>query len=104
MREPGRLWAKDVPLDEAIHRFTVGEDPDTDLALVAWDALGSAAHARMLAATGLIPAADAEALVGGLMDIAKAARAGSFTIPVQMEDCHTAIACPGDEHPLLALF
>jgi len=49
MSEPTRLWAKDLPLDEAIHRLTVGEDPQTDLALVAWDALGSAAHARMLA-------------------------------------------------------
>ena len=91
MSEPGRLWAKDVPLDEAIHRFTVGEDPDTYLALVAWDARGSAAHARMLAASGLMPTGDAEALVGGLRDIATAARTGSFAIPVAMEDCHTAI-------------
>ena len=52
--EATTLWAKDVPLDAAIHRFTVGEDPETDLTLLAWDALGSAAHAKMLAATGLI--------------------------------------------------
>ena len=91
MSEPTRLWAKDLPLDEAIHRFTVGEDPQTDLALVAWDALGSSAHARMLAATGLIPEADAAALVAGLRDIAARARKGDFAIPAHMEDCHTAI-------------
>ncbi len=89
--KPERLWAKAVPLDEAIHRFTVGEDPDTDLALLAWDALGSAAHARMLAATGLITKADATALVTELQRIAGLARSGAFAIPDQLEDCHTAI-------------
>jgi len=86
-----RLWAKDVPLDEVIHRFTVGEDPDTDLSLLAWDAQGSAAHAKMLAATGLIPAADAAALVRALQGIAERARQGTFPIPAHLEDGHTAI-------------
>ena len=91
MKPEQTLWAKGVPLDATIHRFTVGDDPDTDLALVAWDALGSAAHARMLAATGLIPAADAAALVARLREIAALARQGAFPIPVEMEDGHTAI-------------
>jgi argininosuccinate lyase len=86
-----RLWAKDLPLDVAIHRFTVGEDPDTDLALVPFDALGSAAHARMLAATGLLEAADAAALVQELERIAHRARQKAFPIPPELEDCHTAI-------------
>jgi argininosuccinate lyase len=86
-----RLWAKDLPLDEAIHRFTVGEDPDTDLALLPFDALGSAAHARMLAATGLLEPADATALVQGLKRIAGLARQNAFPIPPHLEDGHTAI-------------
>ena len=86
-----RLWAKDLPLDVAIHRFTVGEDPDTDLALLAYDALGSAAHARMLAAVGLLSPEDAAALVRGLKRIANLARQHAFPIPVQLEDAHTAI-------------
>ncbi|GLH74412.1 argininosuccinate lyase [Geothrix limicola] len=85
------LWAKDLPLDVAIHRFTVGEDPDTDLALLAWDALGSAAHARMLASAGLLEPADAAALVRGLKRIANLARQNAFPIPPHMEDGHTAI-------------
>lgn len=85
------LWAKDLPLDAAIHRFTVGEDPDTDLALLPWDARGSAAHARMLAATGLIPAGDAEALVRALRRIANLAEQGAFPISPEQEDGHTAI-------------
>ncbi|HEX9082647.1 MAG TPA: lyase family protein, partial [Holophagaceae bacterium] len=85
------LWAKDLPLDAAIHRFTVGEDPDTDQALLPWDARGSAAHARMLAATGLIPTADAEALVRALRRIANLAEQGAFPISPEQEDGHTAI-------------
>jgi argininosuccinate lyase len=85
------LWAKDLPLDVAIHRFTVGEDPDTDLALLPFDALGSAAHAKMLASVGLLEAADAAALVRGLSRIANLARQNAFPIPAHLEDCHTAI-------------
>jgi argininosuccinate lyase len=85
------LWAKDLPLDVAIHRFTVGEDPDTDLTLLPWDALGSAAHAKMLAATGLLSPSDAAALIRGLKRIANLARQHAFPIPPHMEDGHTAI-------------
>jgi argininosuccinate lyase len=85
------LWAKDLPLDVAIHRFTVGEDPDTDLTLLPWDALGSAAHAKMLAATGLLEPSDATALIRGLKRIANLARQNAFPIPPHMEDGHTAI-------------
>ena len=86
-----QLWAKDLPLDVAIHRFTVGEDPDTDLALLPWDALGSAAHARMLAASGLLEPADAVALIRGLKRITNLARQNAFPIPPHLEDGHTAI-------------
>ncbi|WLT31436.1 argininosuccinate lyase [Geothrix sp. PMB-07] len=85
------LWAKDLPLDVAIHRFTVGDDPDTDLTLLPWDALGSAAHAKMLAATGLLDSADAAALVRGLKRIANLAKQNAFPIPPHLEDGHTAI-------------
>lgn len=86
-----RLWAKDLPLDVAIHRFTVGEDPDTDLTLLPWDCLGSAAHAKMLAATGLLEPSDAAALVRGLKRISNLARQNAFPIPPHLEDGHTAI-------------
>jgi argininosuccinate lyase len=89
--EPSTLWAKDLPLDVAIHRFTVGEDPDTDLTLLPWDTLGSAAHAKMLAATGLLDPADAAALVRGLKRISNLARQNAFSIPPHLEDGHTAI-------------
>src|SRR5688572_26367887 len=85
------LWSKGLPLDAAIHRFTVGDDPVVDLALVPHDALGSAAHARMLARVGLMPEADMRALVSALHALHDEARAGTFTIRPEQEDGHTAL-------------
>ena len=86
-----QIWSKGLPLDAAVHRFTVGEDPDMDVVLLPYDAAGSAAHARMLAHVGLLPAKDAEALVGKLAAIAKRAREGSIRISPEQEDAHTVI-------------
>ena len=85
------LWAKDLPLDAAIHRFTVGRDPELDLALYGFDCIASAAHVRMLAATQLIELSDSTALLAAL----KAQYALSVRSAVQIEDsqedCHTAL-------------
>ena len=62
-KDMSRLWGKGLPLDAAIHRFSVGDDPELDKRLLSFDALGSAAHARMLAHAGLMPVKDAQALV-----------------------------------------
>jgi argininosuccinate lyase len=86
-----QLWAKGLPLDEAIHRFTVGDDPELDVRLLVHDALGSAAHARMLARAGLLTVKDAEALVKALSGIARRAREGRLHITAEQEDAHTAI-------------
>ncbi len=85
------LWSKGLPLDATIHRFTVGDDPWVDLALAPHDALGSAAHARMLSRVGLLPEVDMRALVAALRAIHDQARAGAFSIRPEQEDGHTAL-------------
>ena len=86
-----QLWAKGLPLDEAIHRFTVGDDPELDVRLLVHDALGSAAHARMLAHAGLLTNEDATTLVKALANIARKARLNGIAISKEQEDAHTAI-------------
>ena len=90
-KDMSRLWGKGLPLDAAIHRFSVGDDPELDKRLLSFDALGSAAHARMLAHAGLMPVKDAQALVDALAGIAARARRGELGIDPAQEDCHTAI-------------
>jgi argininosuccinate lyase len=85
------LWDKSLPLDGAVHRFTVGDDPTTDLALVPHDCVASAAHARTLQAAGLLAAPDARALLGALRDARGDAFAGRFAIAPAQEDGHTAL-------------
>lgn len=74
-----------------MHSFTVGEDPINDRNLVAWDALASAAHARMLSSIGLIAPSDLDAIVKELREIFIEGLNDTFEIPVELEDCHTAI-------------
>jgi argininosuccinate lyase len=89
-----RLWERGgagAGPDAAVERFTVGDDPELDRELVAWDALASAAHATMLAEIGVLTAAERDALLAELAAIAGEARAGRFPIAREEEDGHTAI-------------
>jgi argininosuccinate lyase len=86
-----RLWEKGDPLDDRVRRFTVGRDPELDLALAPHDALASAAHATMLAEIGVLTGEEAEALVAELSRLATAARTGDFRIAPEEEDVHTAL-------------
>ncbi|MCB1609129.1 MAG: argininosuccinate lyase [Xanthomonadales bacterium] len=88
---PATLWAKGLPLDQAIHRFTVGEDPQLDLQLLPFDCMGSAAHARMLTEVGLLPWADGQGLVGALAALFPRCQAGQLLIDPALEDGHTAL-------------
>ena len=52
------------------------------------DIAGSIAHARMLAATGIIAATDADAIASGLEAIAGEIEAGRFAFSTALEDIH----------------
>lgn len=81
-------------------RFTKGTDKGVeeftssisfDCRMYREDIAGSIAHATMLARCGIIPAADAEAIVGGLRDILADIEAGNFSFDVSLEDIHMNI-------------
>ena len=87
----GRLWggrAEHGPA-EAFDRLNASLAVDRRL----WeeDIAGSRAHARMLAACGIIPAADAEAIDRGLSHIHGEMEDGTFAFAPSDEDIHTAI-------------
>ena len=86
-----RLWEKGLPLDERVLRYTAGEDHLLDARLVAYDIRGSTAHARMLAAVGLISDEDRDAIVRGLKELGTAFDAGEWEIGLEDEDAHTAL-------------
>jgi len=62
-----------------------------DRRLYRHDIAGSIAHARMLAKQGIIPAADAEAIVRGLEEVRQEIERGEFPFRQELEDIHLNI-------------
>jgi len=77
------------PLDPRIRAFTSSLDLDRRIAAI--DVRGSIAHARMLGKQGIVPGADATAIVAGLEQIAADLEAGAFPWPADAEDVHSAV-------------
>jgi len=76
-------------LHPAIARFNASIG--FDIQLIEYDLTGSQAHARMLAHTGIISAAEGETLVNGLEQIRQEYRDGQFTPGIEAEDVHFAV-------------
>ena len=74
-------------MDALTAEYTAGMDRD----LWAHDIAGSVAHARMLGATGIIAAEDAEAIIAGLAEVLADFRAGRVTWKPELEDIHTHV-------------
>ena len=77
------------PVDEQVKRFTASVDFDRRLAK--YDIEGSLAHARMLAARGILPRRDLAAIQRGLARIRREIASGSFEWSVDAEDVHLNI-------------
>ena len=72
-----------------VERFTASID--IDRRLYRYDIEGSIAHSRMLAKTGIIPEAEAEAIVQGLAQVRGEIEAGRFAFDPRLEDIHMHI-------------
>lgn len=85
------LWSGrfEKPVSEFTQEF--GASLPVDKAMYHQDIAGSRAHARMLAAQGVISKEDADAIVAGLNDIEKSIEAGEFGFDINDEDIHMAI-------------
>src|SRR5436305_2219952 len=91
-RRPGRqLWSGRFtePVDERVKRFTASVDFDRRLAKQ--DIAGSLAHARMLAAAGIISKRDLRAIERGLARIRREIQSGRFAWSLDAEDVHLNI-------------
>ncbi len=86
------IWSKGGDeTNRLVHDFTVGDDYLYDRALAPFDMLGSIAHAKMLAAVGLISADDGVALARGLAQLHAEFLAGDWTVEAADEDVHSKV-------------
>lgn len=86
-----KLWQKAYSLDERIAQFTIGKDPDFDLALAPFDILGSLAHIKMLQEVGLLSEEDYRRSSAELKEQYLATQAGRFQIAPGVEDVHSQV-------------
>ena len=86
-----KLWQKDKASLQEVEQFTVGKDREMDLVLAPFDVLGNIAHAKMLAAVGLLTNTEADALVKELQNIYKQIQQGSFVMEDTVEDIHSQV-------------
>ena len=95
-----KLWAKNKDNNSPsgdggiIEQFTVGKDREFDLLLAPFDVLGNIAHAKMLAAVGLLTNEEAELLSKELRAIYKNTQSiedSRFTIHDNVEDVHSQV-------------
>jgi argininosuccinate lyase len=77
------------PLDEQVKRFTASVTFDRRLAK--YDIEGSLAHARMLAAAGILPRRDLVAIERGLGRVRREIESGQFEWSLDAEDVHLNI-------------
>ena len=82
-------------IDPDVLAFTVGQDPVLDLRLAEWDCYGTAAHVTMLSRMKVKPRLftkeECAAVLRELAKIRDDARAGTFRITEEDQDCHLAI-------------
>ncbi len=85
------LWSG--RFEKGVSEFTqeFGASLPVDKAMYHEDIAGSRAHARMLAAQGVISEEDAQKIVDGLAQIEKAIEEGNFTFDINDEDIHMSI-------------
>ena len=86
-----KTWSQrfESSLHPAIARFNASIS--FDIELIEYDITGSVAHAKMLAKTGIISAAEGEKLVAGLEQIRSEYQQGIFQPGIDAEDVHFAV-------------
>ncbi len=86
-----KLWQKNIEVDKAVERFTVGKDREMDLYLAKYDVLGSMAHITMLESIGLLTSGELDTLLKELRMIYQIAESEEFIIEDGVEDVHSQV-------------
>ena len=86
-----KLWEKGIPVNQAIEKFTVGNDRELDIYLAPFDILGSMAHITMLESVGLIEKHELPVLLKSLRKLYDETAASRFVIDEGIEDVHSQV-------------
>lgn len=82
------MWGGHYSQGPAETMARINASIDVDKALYSQDIAGSQAHCRMLAAQGILPQADADAILKGLEQVKAEIEAGKMQYSLALEDIH----------------
>ena len=85
------IWYKGVYLNEAVERFTVGNDNLMDEHIMQFDVMGTIAHVRMLQSVGLLTNEELAALERELRVMFRRMQNNDFVIEKGVEDVHSQV-------------
>ncbi|MCF6360458.1 MAG: argininosuccinate lyase [Cyclobacteriaceae bacterium] len=85
------LWNKGYTIENAVEKFTVGNDRALDMAIAQYDLLASKAHTNMLCSIGIISKSERSQLITELNILLQQVEDGSFIIEEAFEDVHSKI-------------
>ncbi len=86
-----KLWNKGYTIENAVEKFTVGNDRELDMAIAKYDILASKAHTNMLCSIGIISEPERSQLISELDVLLQQVEEGSFIIEEAFEDVHSKI-------------
>ncbi len=86
-----KIWDKGYTIENAVEKFTVGNDRELDMAIAKYDMLASKAHTNMLCSIGIISESERTQLITELGVLLKQVEEGSFLIEESFEDVHSKI-------------
>lgn len=86
-----KIWARGIPIDKLIEKFTIGKDPEMDMFLAPYDVIGSIAHVKMLNSIRLIKDEELPILIAELIQIHHQIENGDFVIEEGVEDVHSQV-------------
>ena len=86
-----KLWNKGYTVENAVEKFTVGNDRELDMAIAKYDLQASKAHSNMLCSIGIISDSERTQLITELDVLLKQVEEGSFIIEDSFEDVHSKI-------------
>ena len=88
---PGTLWGGRFASGPSAELAALSKSTHFDWRLASYDLAGSRAHARVLAAAGLLEEPDLQRLLEGLDELQQRVRAGTFAPAESDEDVHGAL-------------
>lgn len=91
-----KIWDKGYTIDNAVEKFTVGNDRILDLHIAKYDLLASKAHAIMLSKAGILSKDELTAIEMVLNELLLQTENNEFAIEESFEDVHSKI-----EHVLI---